>query len=1094
MSEVLQNPPFSFRYDGVPSSTLLPAWTKTTATANQPDGRTRRTITWTAPDGLEVRWIGDEYPGFTTLSWTVYFTHKGTAQSKQLSDVLAMDVSVTSMPDTDWVLRTALGSSQTKNDFTPIDLPLPVSAYRVFSTAGGRPTDGRFMKPPAAGDWSYLTGPAGAPGYLQQDQHSTAAAGATARFIFSGTSVSWIGPKNVDCGIAAVWIDGVKVGTVDLYAGSWLKQQTLFTSAQLPEATHVLEIVATGRKNANATGTIIAVDGFTFQATGGVTVNDPLSDITYNTNAQGNSLWEFATEDEHSSFFQDSQHYYQDNQHRSTVAGAEASWTFTGNSVTWVGPKNLDCGIADVYLDGVKVATVDLYATTWLKQQTLWTSGALTSGQHTLRVVNTGTKNASAIGTFVTIDAFIYTSSLPVTVDDTAAAITYAGAWNANPSGGSQGYINSTQHSSSAASASATLTFQGTGITWVTARNVDCGIADVFLDNVKVATVDLYATTWLKQQDVWTSATLSNTTHTLKIVNTGTKNAAGSGTVVPIDAFRYSTAGVVTTYNDTDGAIEYLSAPNSRTAVANGWPFWNLDMVGCGLICALGWPGQWGAQVQRTSPTEVRWTGGMVSKDGDELQHGQQLAAMDLADLWLAPNEAIRTALIVMQPWNGGTAAAAQNQWRRWMLQYHVPRAANSTGPAQPLAPTQANDYFPGQHDTAQDEIAWMNSYGSQQTTQGTGGVQDWWWIDAGWYQNSPNAPTDTWEWTGTWTPDPTRFPHGLKPVTDRARQLGMKSIIWYEPERVMPGTFIHNNYLSYTLEDVPDAQQIPYKRQWGGVARLFNFGDPAALSWASGYFNNSINTQGVDLYREDFNINPLPFWNKADPAGRRGITQARYVDGHLAFWTALQAAHPGMLIDTCASGGRRLDILTLGQSINLLRSDTIRQATANQAHLAGLTPWVPLHGGAVRAIAQYDDDYNLRSGMGPVFHLAVAALEPTVPWNTVRASLAEWAAIKQYYLQDFHLLTPHSVSDDRWMVWQFGTAAAGFLQAFRRPSSGAAAQVVQLRGLTGTRTYRLTDTRTGMVWTTTGSALAAGLRLTLPNPTLASTITYQGL
>jgi alpha-galactosidase len=1080
MTQLLSTPPFSFTYDGVASTTLLPTWPKTTATATQPDGRIRRTVTWTAPDGLKVVWVGDEYPGHTTLSWTVTFTKTGTGNSKQLTDVLALDVTVDQLPATDWALHTARGSFWDKGDFTPLDLSLPTGSYRVFTTAGGRPTDGRNLLPERT-DWEFRSGPlaSGAPGYLGSDQHVTGAAGARARFTFHGTSVSWIGARHIDCGIAQVVLDGVQVATVDLYATTWQKQQTLFTSATLPNATHVLEVVVTGRKNPSSSGTLVNVDAFAFRATGGVTVDDRLADIAYA------GSWDVVDHFPRDAFFQDSQNYYQDTEHRSTTAGASATWTFVGNSVSWIGPKNVDCGIAEVRLDGVLVATVDLFAPTWLKQQTLWTSAPLTQGPHTVQVTNTGTKNAASAFTYVTVDAFVQTSSGPTMVDDTSPGVTYTGTWNTAPSGGSPGYFNGTQHSSGTAGARAGFTFRGTSVTWIGPKNVDCGKGDVYLDGTKVATVDLYATSWLKQQDLWTSPTLADTTHTVEIVNTGTKNAAAIGVLVPVDAFRFVATGTDTVHNDTDGAIEYLSSA-ARTAVANGWPYWNLDLVGAGLICALGWPGQWGAQVTRTSDSVVRWTGGMVH--GEALADGQPLSALGLTNLYLQPNEQIRTALVVMQPWNGGTAAAAQNAWRRWMLQYHVPRAsATSTAPAQPLCPTQANDYFPGQHNTGADEITWMDAYGSHQATAGTGGIHDHWWIDAGWYTTPASSPTQDWQWTGTWDGDPARFPN-MKQVTDRARQLGMKAIVWYEPERVMPGTYIANTFPGYLLPAAPG------DGQWGGLAKLFNFGDPAALSWASGYFNNLITTQGVDFYREDFNIDPLPYWNTADPVNRKGIAQAKYVDGHLQFWAALRAAHPGMLIDTCASGGRRLDVLTLGSSINLLRSDAVRQATANQAHTAGLTPWVPLHGGAVLAIGAADDDYNLRSGMGPVYHEALAATDPAAPWTTLKSLAAEWAAGRSHYLADFHLLTPHSTSDDRWMVWQFGSASSGFLQAFRRPSSGAATEVVQARGLTPSRTYQLQDVRTGTTSTATGAALAAGLTLTLPTAPLATTIRYTGL
>ncbi len=41
-------------------------------------------------------------------------------------------------------------------------------------------------------------------------------------------------------------------------------------------------------------------------------------------------------------------------------------------------------------------------------------------------------------------------------------------------------------------------------------------------------------------------------------------------------------------------------------------------------------------------------------------------------------------------------------------------------------------------------------------------------------------------------------------------------------------------------------------------------------------------------------------------------MTEIRYVEGHYAMWDELRARHPGLWIDNCASGGRRIDLETL--------------------------------------------------------------------------------------------------------------------------------------------------------------------------------------
>ncbi len=94
------------------------------------------------------------------------------------------------------------------------------------------------------------------------------AAGATARFHFTASSVSWIAPKNVNCGKADVYVDGAYAATVDLYASSYQPRQVVFTrSGLLGSAIHSLEIRVLGSKHPDSDGTRVDVDAFVVQGT-----------------------------------------------------------------------------------------------------------------------------------------------------------------------------------------------------------------------------------------------------------------------------------------------------------------------------------------------------------------------------------------------------------------------------------------------------------------------------------------------------------------------------------------------------------------------------------------------------------------------------------------------------------------------------------------------------------------------------------------------------------------------------------------------------------------------------------------------------------
>ena len=83
---------------------------------------------------------------------------------------------------------------------------------------------------------------------------------------------------------------------------------------------------------------------------------------------------------------------------------ARSTFTFTGRNVAWVAPKGADRGKAELWLDGSRVATVDLYSSTLLPRQIVFTRGALNpSGTHTLEVRVLGTSGRPRID----VDSFV---------------------------------------------------------------------------------------------------------------------------------------------------------------------------------------------------------------------------------------------------------------------------------------------------------------------------------------------------------------------------------------------------------------------------------------------------------------------------------------------------------------------------------------------------------------------------------------------------------------------------------------------------------------------------------------------------------------
>src|SRR5207244_2802073 len=107
--------------------------------------------------------------------------------------------------------------------------------------------------------WNSWTGvgDAGANGGSHRVSRTT---NAKASFSFTGTSVTWLARKGPDRGRAAVTIDGVSKGTVDLYSADVTSAAKIY--AGLANRRHTIVVRVLGTKSAAASAVNVSVDGF----------------------------------------------------------------------------------------------------------------------------------------------------------------------------------------------------------------------------------------------------------------------------------------------------------------------------------------------------------------------------------------------------------------------------------------------------------------------------------------------------------------------------------------------------------------------------------------------------------------------------------------------------------------------------------------------------------------------------------------------------------------------------------------------------------------------------------------------------------------
>ena len=362
-------------------------------------------------------------------------------------------------------------------------------------------------------------------GWSGEDAMESMTPGAQATFTFTGTSVTWYGMRGLDSGIARVFIDGVLVSEVDLFARSYEIHVPVFVARNLSNSSHTLTIEATGLKNTDSQAAmspyaLVVVDAFEVPTQVVSQLQDAGSAMTYTAGwALGDtsrswSGWYAAV---------------------STTPGARATLPFTGTSASWIGYRGPDAGIARVYLDDSLAGEVDLYYPDNRVQAIVYSSPQLLAdSNHTLAIEATGLKNAASSGTRVVVDAFEVRK--PGTrFEETDASVAYTGSWDHGNF--NRAWSMKTIAASSVAGARATFTFTGTAVDWIGSRKSTTGIARVYLDGAFVTEIDTYAPGDGLQETVFSAAGLAAGSHTLTIEVTGQKNPASSSAYIVMDAF-----------------------------------------------------------------------------------------------------------------------------------------------------------------------------------------------------------------------------------------------------------------------------------------------------------------------------------------------------------------------------------------------------------------------------------------------------------------------------------------------------------------------------------------------------------------------------
>lgn len=454
-------------------------------------------------------------------------------------------------------------------------------------------------------------------------------------------------------------------------------------------------------------------------------------------------------------------------------------------------------------------------------------------------------------------------------------------------------------------------------------------------------------------------------------------------------------------------------------------PFWNLTRQKCGgrersegIFATIGWSGQWSAAFKKT----------------DEY-HASLVAGQEEIATVLRPNEAIRQPRILLMPWHG-EKMDSHVLWRRLLMFEYAPKWAASPNAPSKLKP-QPLEIFGQCFDRYYRKRDGWEKYDQQvefARRLAEAGCTSY-WFDAAWFPvGFPNG-------VGNWFSDKENFPDGLEALGKAVHDLGLKFTLWFEPERVAPDTDIAKNHSEFVFG--------------GENGGLYKLSDPAAEAYLTDLLSTRIKEYGVNIYRNDFNIDPLGFWRAADAENRRGMTEIRYIEAHYRMWDTLRARFPGLWVDNCASGGRRIDLETVSRSISLWRSDTCcwpGHPEWDQIQSLSIAQFIPIFA----SVAWDSSPYTFRSAACPGAILQYNFLDDDYDSQAAKQSINEAKVYQKFWYGDFYPLTDAALGKRSIIAWQCDRSdlGAGIVYLFRQSDSPYLGINLRLKALDPTAMY----------------------------------------
>lgn len=170
--------------------------------------------------------------------------------------------------------------------------------------------------------------------------------------------------------------------------------------------------------------------------------------------------------------------------------------------------------------------------------------------------------------------------------------------------------------------------------------------------------------------------------------------------------------------------------------------------------------------------------------------------------------------------------------------------------------------------------------------------------LDDGWFGKRTSDTAGL----GDWTPNLDLLPNGIKGLSKRIEELGMKFGLWIEPEMTNMNSDLYRAHPDWILH-VPKRRPSECRHQY-----VLDYSRPEVVDYIYNMLNKILSESYISYIKWDMNRYITECYSVKLPADRQGEVFHRYILGVYSLYERLTTKYPHILFESCASGGARFD------------------------------------------------------------------------------------------------------------------------------------------------------------------------------------------